>query len=221
MKELICAEDIEVAQKQGQKVLYIDCDTIVTPLAKDAAKIYEIEISTKPQDYNLKNSCEMKSTESLSKGSEGEIDSDMIYKVFKAMMDKGLLNEILDLFSDKPYVEESDCGGLKVVRGNSVKFDAFDTGNPNDKVFYQNLINKDDSSISAGFLTIDDSSFNRNLTYEEIDYVIEGTLTIMINGKSFTAYSGDVIYVPSGSKVVWSSPDKVKLFYITYPSDKA
>ncbi|MCR2044917.1 cupin domain-containing protein [Anaerosalibacter massiliensis] len=220
MKKLICAEDVEVAQKQGQKVFYIDCDTIVTPLAKDAAKIYEIEFSTKSQDCDLKNPCEMKSSE-LAKDFEGGIDSDMIYKVFKTMMNKGLLNEILDLFSDKPYVAESDCGGLKVVRGNSVKFDTFDTGSPNDKVFYQELINKDDSSISAGFLTIDDSSFNRNLTYEEIDYVIEGTLTIMINGKTFTAYPGDVIYVPSGSRVVWGSPDKVKLFYITYPSNKA
>ena len=62
--------------------------------------------------------------------------------------------------------------------------------------------------MSAGFLVIENSKFDWELTYEEIDYVIEGTLTVEINGKTYTAYPGDVLFVPAGSKVVWGSPDK-------------
>lgn len=226
MKRLICAKEVESAEKQGQKVFYIDVDTIITPSAKDAAIACGIVFSTEAPVCEVKNGSEEKVSEQvkhseLKKSCEDEIDTDMIYKVFKAMMDKGMLKGILDSISDKPYIAEYDCGGLKVVRGNSVKFDAFDTGNPNAKVFYQEIISKEDSSMSSGFLTIDHSNFEWELTYEEIDYVIEGTLTIMINGKSFIAYPGDVLYVPSGSKVVWGSPDKVKLFYVTYPANWA
>ncbi|MEH7130336.1 cupin domain-containing protein [Neobacillus drentensis] len=214
MKKLICVKDVEAVEKQGQKVLYINCKTIITPAAKDAAKVFGIEFST-----------EQKSSESelskLENSSSGKIDSQMIYTVLKALSDKGLLKGLLENLPTAPYMAERDGGGLKLIRGNSVKFDVFDTGNPANKVFYQELISKDESSMSAGFLTIEKSSFEWELTYEEIDYVIEGTVTVSINGKTYTAYPGDVLYVPSGSKVVWGSPDKAKIFYTTYPANWA
>jgi ethanolamine utilization protein EutQ len=214
MKKLICVKDVEAVTKQGQKVLYINRKTIITPAAKDAAKVFGIEFST-----------EQKSSESelskLANSNSGEIDSQMIYTVLKALSDKGLLKGLVENLPTAPYMAECDGGGLKLIRGNSVKFDVFDTGNPSNKVFYQELISKDESSMSAGFLTIEKSSFEWELTYEEIDYVIEGTVTVSINGKTYTAYPGDVLYVPSGSKVVWGSPDKAKIFYTTYPANWA
>ncbi|MEH6954208.1 cupin domain-containing protein [Neobacillus drentensis] len=214
MKKLICVKDVEAVEKQGQKVLYINRKTIITPAAKDAAKVFGIEFST-----------EQKSSESelskLANSNSGEIDSQMIYTVLKALSDKGLLKGLVENLPTAPYMAECDGGGLKLIRGNSVKFDVFDTGNPSNKVFYQELISKDESSMSAGFLTIEKSSFEWELTYEEIDYVIEGTVTVSINGKTYTAYPGDVLYVPSGSKVVWGSPDKAKIFYTTYPANWA
>ena len=82
-------------------------------------------------------------------------------------------------------------------------------------------MNKDESHISAGFLVIENSSFDWELTYEEIDYVIEGTLTVTIDGTTYTAHAGDVLFVPSGSKVTWGSPDKARVFYATYPANWA
>ncbi|MEH7158352.1 cupin domain-containing protein [Neobacillus drentensis] len=214
MKKLICAKDVEVVEKQGQKVLYITSKTIITPAAKDAAKVFGIEFSTEKVGSESELS-------KLANSNNGEIDSQMIYSVLKALVDKGLLKGLLENLPAAPYAAELDSGGLKLVRGNSVKFDVFDTGNPDNKVFYQELISKDESSMSAGFLTIEKSSFEWELTYEEIDYVIEGTVTVSINGKTYTAYPGDVLYVPSGSKVVWGSPDKAKIFYTTYPANWA
>jgi ethanolamine utilization protein EutQ len=214
MKKLICAKDVEAVEKQGQKVLYIDSKTIITPAAKDAAKVFGIEFSTEQKSSGSELS-------NLANSNSGEIDSQMIYTMLKALSDKGLLKGLLESLPTAPYMAERDGGGLKLIRGNSVKFDVFDTGNPANKVFYQELISKDESSMSAGFLTIEKSSFEWELTYEEIDYVIEGTVTVSINGKTYTAYPGDVLYVPSGSKVVWGSPDKAKIFYTTYPANWA
>lgn len=209
MKTLICAKDIEACEKKGQKVVNIDNNTIITPAAKDAAKVCGVEFARE------------KKPEGIHSSNDGGIDSNMIYTVLKALAEKGLLKGILENATEPPYLSEHDRGGLKLVRGNSVRFDVFDTGNPNSKVHYQELISKEDSKMSAGFLTIEQSSFEWELTYEEIDYVIEGTLTVTINGNTYTAYPGDVLFVPSGSKVVWGSPDKVKLFYATYPANWA
>jgi Ethanolamine utilization protein len=214
MKRLLCARDIEALNAEGKKIFYIDQDTIITPSAKDTAKLHGIE-------FEEKTSCCEETASKPVTGNGGEVDSNMIYGVLKAMLEKGMLNGMFDNAQNQPYYAEHDNGGLKLVRGSSVKMEVFDTGNPNNKVFYQELVSKDDSQISAGFLTIEKSSFEWELCYEEIDYVIEGTLTLEINGKTFTAYSGDVLFVPSGSKVVWGSPDKARIFYATYPANWA
>lgn len=216
MKRLIVAKDVEALIKQGETKFYVDSDVIITPSAKDLAKASGIEFSTEV------NRCEVKQSEVQNLCTNG-MDSEMLLTFFKTMMDKGLLEEMLNCLNkpSTPYVSENDKDGLKVIRGNTVKMDVFDTGNPNAKAYYQELVNKDESKMSAGFLTIENSRFDWELTYEEIDYVIEGTLTIEINGKTYTAYPGDVLFVPSGSKVVWSSPDKARVFYTTYPANWA
>lgn len=219
MKKLICAKDVEPLVKSGCKECCIEEGTIVTPSAKDLAKAHGIVFTTSTQ-----KSC--KSTEAVvanCTNNGGNVDSDMIYNVLKAMMDKGLLKGMFDSMAveSAPYSCDQDAGGLKVVRGNSVRMDYFDTGNPDAKVYFQELVSKDESQMSAGFLTIEKSSFEWNLTYEEIDYVIEGTLEVTINGKTYTAKAGDVLYVPSNSKVIWGSPDKARVFYTTYPANWA
>jgi len=210
MKKLICAKDVEAAEKEGKKVVYIDCDTLVTPAAKDAARACGIEFSKEAPV------CEIKAYEPVKACQEG-IDSDMIYNVFKAMMDKGLLNGLLDSFSNKPYIADVDCGGLKVVRGNTVKMDVFDTGNPDHKVFYQEIINANDGcSMNAGFITIEGCTFDWETTCEELYHVVEGTLNVTVNGKVYTAHPGDSVFFPKGAKLAFGSPDKMKAFYATH-----
>lgn len=210
MKKLICAKDVEALKKEGKKVFYIDSDTIITPSAKDAAKACDIEFS------NCASCCEEKTSEPV-KAFGGEIDSNLIYSVLKALMDKGQLKGVFDIPSDKPYVADYDNNGLKIVRGNTVKYDVFDTGNPADKVFYQEIINKEDGcSMNAGFITIEGCSFDWDVACEELYHVVEGTLTVAVNGKVYTANPGDSVFFPKGIKVAFGSPNKMKAFYATY-----
>lgn len=216
MKKLISVKNVEDAGKQGQKVIYIDSDTIITPSAKDAGAALGIEFSTGAPLCEAKTSCEGQVSE-LAKACEGEIDSEMIYKVFKAMMDKGLLNGILDSASNKPYSAETDSCGLKIVRGNSVRYDVLDTGNPAHKVFYQEIINKDDgSAMNAGFITMETCNFDWETACQELYYVVEGTLTVTVEGKVYTAQPGDSVFFPKGAKLAFGSPNKMKAFYATY-----
>lgn len=224
MKKLICVKAIEKAAKQGQTVCYVDSNTIVTPAARDAAKAKGITIKegSPPGAVPMKDAMATGCLAEAKEPSAGSgIDSELIYSVLKTLLEKGSLTGIADLADSKPYTSDSDPGGLKVVRGNSVKMDVFETGDPDANAYYQELVSKDESKISAGFLVIDHSDFEWELSYEEIDYVIEGTLTVTLNGRTFTAHAGDVLFVPSGSKVVWGSPDKARVFYATYPANWA
>lgn len=205
MKKLICVREVEALKEQGGTIFYIDSDTIITPSARDAAEALGIEFLSQEQER----------TETGVRGFEN-LDINQIYQLFQLLMEKGLLNDIL-----KPYDSETHSNGMKVVRGNTVHMEAFSTGNPNANVHFQELIGKEESHMSAGFLVIDHSEFEWELAYEEIDYVIEGTLHVTIDGKKYSAHPGDMLYVPAGSKVIWGSPDKVRLFYTTYPSNWA
>ncbi|MGG7165538.1 cupin domain-containing protein [Clostridium ihumii] len=217
MKKLICAKDIETLIVNGKKAFLIDGSEIITPAAKELAVNNQIVFTTE----DLKE--EVQSTEKKETSNLENIDSEMLMKLFKAMMEKGILQELIECLKPKNALFDAECdeNGLKVVRGNTVKMDVFDTGNKDARVYFQELVSKEESKMSAGFLIIEDSKFEWELTYEEIDYVIEGTLTVEINGKTYTAHKGDVLFVPSGSKVVWGSPDKARLFYATYPANWA
>lgn len=211
MKKLICAKDIEEAIKRGEKIIYIDDSTIITPSAKDIAKFNFIEFSKSIEESIPKN---ISQTITSNKDS---LDSEMIYNILKVIRDKDLLNKLLQSITNlKPYKYETAQNGLKIIRGESVKFDKLNTGNPDSKVMYQELINKEESSMSAGILTIDNSKFDWELKYEEINYIVDGSLTVIIDNKTFIAYPGDIVFVPSGSKVTLSSSNKTKLFYVTY-----
>lgn len=220
MKRLICAGDIEALSNEGKKVCVVGPQTIVTPAARDAADTFGITFcDEEPKAEPVKAVSSEKAPAEIC-GTDG-ITSDQIYQMLKVLMDKGLLGELLKCCNNKPYESESHANGLKVVRGKTVKMDVFDTGDPNATAYYQELVSKEESHMSAGFLVIDHSEFAWELTYEEIDYVIEGTLTVTIDGKKYTANAGDVLFVPSGSKVIWGSPDKARVFYSTYPANWA
>ena len=196
MKKLVCAKDIEALGARGETVCYVDGDTIVTPSARDAAEERGIAFSEQMPVSGAAGAA--------APGAQ-EIDAGQVYQVLKALMERGLLEDIF-----KPFESERHGNGLKVVRGGSVKMDVFETGTPGAKAFFQELVSKEESHISAGFLVIDHSEFPW-----------EGTLTVTIDGKKYTAHAGDVLFVPSGSKVIWGSPDKARIFYATYPANWA
>lgn len=223
MKKLICASDVQALVKSGKKVFLTDNNTIITLAAKDEAKTLGLEFTTdssaveKASQQN--NDCKDNAPQQKSDNTT-EIDSTMIYKVLQAMMSSGLLKGILDPTPEKPYTAECDPSGVKVVRGKTVKMDYFDTGNPNNKVYFQEIIHKEECSMSAGFLTIDHSSFDWELCYDEVDMILEGTVSVTINGKTLTANQGDVLLVPKGSKVTWGCQNECgRLFYATYPAN--
>lgn len=229
MKRLICAKEVETFAQQGQKVMYIDADTLITPSAKDAAAAADIEfkVGEEPQaECCNAQPCDAAPAPAQTAGAcaqaapaAGGIDSELIYKALKTLMDKGMLGNVMNsIGQDVPYVSESDGNGfVKLVRSNTAKWETLDTGNPADKVFYNELIGADDgSAMNAGFMTIENCSFPWDVACQEIYYVVDGTLTVEKDGRIFTANPGDCLFFQNGAKLTFGSPNKVTVFYATH-----
>ena len=216
MKKLVCADAVKAAAEKGQNVFFVECNTIITPAAKDLAKELGVEFThaTAAAETHSGLDLDQKANQ------KNSVDKDLIYQIVKAVLANSLLGNIPTQSSDPPFHTEGDTkSGLKIVRGRTVKYETFDTGDPSTNVAYREVISKEDSQMSAGFLTIEKSSFDWELSYEEIDIVLEGSLSITMDGETYEAYQGDVLFVPKGSKVTWGSSGYVKLFYVTYPAN--
>ena len=103
------------------------------------------------------------------------------------------------------------------VQGTSVRLGRFD-GAPN--VGLTDVVTgKDGSPMTAGFMAWKAAdSFSWSLDYDEIDYVLEGVLHLGIDGRTIEARAGDVLYIPKGSRVLFGTPNRVRVFYVTYPA---
>ena len=98
--------------------------------------------------------------------------------------------------------------------------DRLDTGNPRDRVWTHDLLTLSQSPrLGAGLMVMENTTFPWHLTYDEIDYVIEGTLTVHTQSGSVTAGPGHVIFIPKGSQIQFSAPEYARFLYVTYPAD--
>jgi len=232
VKKLITAREVQECKNSGKNKMFVDKNTIITPSARDLAMEKDITfvlgveeqvkdsenvlLNKKDDDKNKCQSLEEKVVLKLS-GEEKNIDLDLIYKIVKEV-----LAQSMGAVIKKSFESQCDSSGLKLIRGNTVECDRFETGNPRAKVGLTDVVNtKESPNMGAGFMTIEKSGFDWELTYEEFDYIVEGTLDITINGKTYHGKAGDVFFIPKNSKINWSTEDFARFFYVTYPANWA
>lgn len=111
---------------------------------------------------------------------------------------------------------------LKVVRGAGVELQEFggDLAAKAANVRLKDVVTSADGApVAAGYMTLDKGGFPWTLNYDEIDIVLEGELVIRRGAEEVRAGPGDVIYIPKGSSIEFTTPSKVRFVYVTYPAD--
>ncbi|MEA3544030.1 MAG: cupin domain-containing protein [Thermodesulfobacteriota bacterium] len=110
--------------------------------------------------------------------------------------------------------------GVISVCTPEVKPKPFATGKDGDEVYLTDLFSLEESPrLGCGIMEMKASCFDWVLNYDEIDYVIEGRLEIIVNGKKIVGEAGDTILIPKNTAIQFSVPDFARFLYVTYPAN--
>ena len=142
------------------------------------------------------------------------LDKETLEKILRKVVQEELKRKV------GGFEKHIDKSGVGVVKIPTVKPEKFDTGNPNDKVFLTDVFSIEESGrLSCGVMEMEESAFDWELNYDEIDYVIDGTLEIIVDGNKVTGNRGDAILIPKGSKIKFSAPNFARFLYVIYPAN--
>lgn len=199
------------------KNIILEENSVLTPSAKDLAKELGITITKGRQEIVSQNVIGQSAGQPTNHLNErhvtsGVIGADTQNDDLKKTVQK-ILNEVLKPACESPKATH--------VVGKNVVIQPFLEAPPGQKVGLVDVIDARVGNLASGFMTFDHSRLPWFLNYDEVDYVIEGEFVLEVEGKVFHAVAGDVLYIPKGSKVVFSSPTFCKVFYATYPANWA
>lgn len=124
--------------------------------------------------------------------------------------------------SDNGFEKSVDqASGVITVKASTVTPEPFDTGKPGDKVFISDVVTlKESPQLMFGIMEMKEgASFDWTLKYDEVDYVIDGTLEIIVDGKTSSASRGDILFIPKDTTVTFNTPDQTRFMYVTYPAN--
>ena len=95
-----------------------------------------------------------------------------------------------------------------------------DTGRPGDFVYTKDLFTLEEAPrLGCGLMVMERTTFPWTLTYDEMDYVIEGRLDILVDGQTVSAGPGEVLYIPKDTSIQFSVRDKARFLYFVYPAN--
>ena len=137
-------------------------------------------------------------------------------------LNKAAIEELVRQVLMKLMAGNDDCPVKKVsVPALDVTEEhRMDTGNPADRVWTRDLFTLQESPrLGCGLMVMERTTFPWTLNYDEIDYVVEGELSILIDGKRVTAGPGEIILIPKGSSIHFSVENKARFLYFVYPAN--
>ncbi len=144
-----------------------------------------------------------------------EINQTLLEELIKKVIEAEMGNKNT---SEYKFMDKSGIGVVKLNK--MTKRDRMDTGNPKDEVYTTDLFTLEEGPrIGVGLMEMIKTTFDWTLTYDEIDYIIEGKLDIVIDGRTISGEKGDVILIPKNSKIQFSAPEYAKFLYVVYPAN--
>lgn len=144
----------------------------------------------------------------------GNVDSKMIEEIVRKVlleMSKG---------QEEDFIKETDRSGVAVVKTETVHPGKFDTGKDGDQVYLKDVLTVEESPrLGCGVMEMETSTFDWTLKYDEVDYIIEGRLEIIIGDRKIIGEKGDIIFIPKNTSIKFSAPGHTRFLYVVYPAN--
>lgn len=204
------------------KTVCLDENSVLSPSARDYARekglvVYLngkkdpiVGISTGEPPCPAEKPAQSSCAEAKAAAGNISIDADTL----KAIITKAVLENSKQ--KEKPICENPKA--MK-IEGDKVVMEPFSEAPAGQKIGMTDVITEREGNLGAGFMTFENSELPWTLSYDEVDYVVEGEFTIKTGGKLYTMKPGDVFHIPKGTSVVFGSPSFCKVFYVVYPAN--
>jgi len=217
-KRVFAKADIEQLHRAGQTVLRLEPGDTVTPLARDTA--FELGVTI----YGPGEAPPAEVPAPAAPAAPDEKIEQLVQAVLARVKEKAPPCPVPAVYGTRPGAvklasmpkeTELPLYELRDPAGNLV---------PPPEIGFRLLdvvTVKDGSSMGGGFMSWSKGGFNWTLTYDQIDFVLEGVMEVTCEGRTIRAYPGDVTFIPKGSSIRWSTPSWVKIYYVTFPAEWA
>ncbi|ENQ3104288.1 ethanolamine utilization protein EutQ [Bacillus sp. 491mf] len=145
-----------------------------------------------------------------------QVIEDLVRKIIAEKIGNTPQNE---MFSRR---DESGVISVQLPTVKVAETDRLNTGKQEDIVYCKDIFSLEESPrLGCGIMEMKETTFDWTLNYDEIDYVIEGKLEVIIDGRKVSAQAGEIILIPKGTKIQFSVPEYARFMYVTYPADWA
>lgn len=142
-----------------------------------------------------------------------EITKEQIEKMVREVM-------TAQLGEAKKTVDPSGIISWRLPEFQVTEEDRLDTGNPEDVVYCKDLVTLEESPrLGIGLMVMKDTTFEWELQYDEVDYIIDGHLDVLIDGRKISAAKDELMFIPTGSKIQFSVTGEARFIYVTFPAD--
>lgn len=135
---------------------------------------------------------------------------------------KKIVEEVISevLGEEKRLKNESKVKKIDIKNMHTRKNDKLNTGNSADEVYTRDVFSLEESPrLGCGLMEMEQTTFEWELNYDEIDYIIDGKLSIIDGEEVVSAGPGEIILIPKGSKIKFAVEEKARFLYVTYPAD--
>jgi len=146
---------------------------------------------------------------------EMELDQDALVRIIRDVIAE-------QVGPSAPSIRYKDASGVTRIDAAKVVTEPFPfpIESPAGSVRLLDVLDVQESPrLGCGIMEMDSTSFEWTLTYDEIDYVIDGTLELIMDGRPVRAEAGQILYIPKNTKLRFSTPGKVRFLYVVYPAN--
>ena len=135
----------------------------------------------------------------------------------KEALIRAIVEQTLQALGEAEMEKQVDPSGILRIKTSTVKCEPFAGAKG---VGLKDATTLEEAPrMGAGVMELDHGALEWTLTYDEYDYVIEGTLQIEIDGRTITGEAGDIIYIPRNSHIIFMTPSFTRYAYFVYPAN--
>jgi ethanolamine utilization protein EutQ len=204
-RPVVTSADIHAAHQAGQRDIVLPASAVVTPLARDVAA--ELGVTLALDGTTAATTSGRPGTSEPPHGASIEAT---VRRIVEGMLGGGTQGGV--------------PGPVRHVDSRQVVSEPFPFDGPEagmDVRVADVVTAEHGATMGVGFLSLTRGCFPWTLTYDEVEYVIEGELHLGTPKGMVIGRPGDILYVPRGTNVTFGTPSWARLLYVTYPADWA